>query len=93
MYNPVLLFVVKMPYIKKTSGKRAPAKRKLAEEFAPGEVLTDTSKKEWKLGMHIGQGGFGRLYLGKLVCTKQSILKLRVLKASSPSSFPHPNNS
>lgn len=54
-----------MPYIKKTSGKRAPAKRKLAEVFAPGEVLTDTSKKEWKLGVPIGQGGFGRLYLGK----------------------------
>ncbi|XP_019408031.1 PREDICTED: serine/threonine-protein kinase VRK1 isoform X1 [Crocodylus porosus] len=59
-----------MPYIKKTSGKRAPAKRKLAEEFAPGEVLTDTSKKEWKLGMHIGQGGFGRLYLADVNSSK-----------------------
>ncbi|KAM5129224.1 serine/threonine-protein kinase VRK1 isoform 2-T2 [Mantella aurantiaca] len=43
--------------------KRAPAKRKLAEEFPPGEVLTDSAKRQWKLGLPIGQGGFGRLYL------------------------------
>lgn len=42
---------------------RAPAKRKLAEEFPPGEVLTDTGKKSWKLGAPIGQGGFGLIYL------------------------------
>ncbi|CAI9579728.1 unnamed protein product [Staurois parvus] len=53
---------------KKTAGsgsgaKKAPAKRKLAEEFPPGEVLTDSAKKQWKLGLPIGQGGFGRLYL------------------------------
>lgn len=45
------------------STKRAPAKRKLAEEFLPGEVLTDGAKKQWKLGVPVGQGGFGRLYL------------------------------
>lgn len=44
---------------------RAPAKRKLAEEFPPGEVLTDTAKKAWKLGPPVGQGGFGLIYLGK----------------------------
>ncbi|KAM4690573.1 serine/threonine-protein kinase VRK1 [Rhinophrynus dorsalis] len=43
--------------------RKAPAKRKLAEEFPPGEVLTDSAKKQWKLGLPIGQGGFGRLYL------------------------------
>ncbi|XP_030905348.1 serine/threonine-protein kinase VRK1 [Melopsittacus undulatus] len=53
----------KMPYKKATAGKRAPAKRKLAELFGLGEVLTDTSRKEWKLGVPIGQGGFGRIYL------------------------------
>ncbi|TRY99063.1 hypothetical protein DNTS_002220 [Danionella cerebrum] len=42
---------------------RAPAKRKLAEEFPPGEVLTDNAKKKWKLGSAVGQGGFGLLYL------------------------------
>lgn len=55
----------KMPNNKKTAGKRAPAKRKLAEVFGLGEVLADISRKEWKLGAPIGQGGFGRLYLGK----------------------------
>ncbi|XP_018411755.1 PREDICTED: serine/threonine-protein kinase VRK1, partial [Nanorana parkeri] len=51
---------------KKTSGsgaRKAPAKRKLAEEFPPGEVLTDSAKRQWKLGLPVGQGGFGRLYL------------------------------
>lgn len=42
---------------------RAPAKRKLAEEFPPGEVLTDMGKKSWKLGPPVGQGGFGLIYL------------------------------
>ena len=54
------------PKGKAAAGKgRAPAKRKLAEEFPPGEVLTDTGKKAWKLGAPIGQGGFGLIYLGK----------------------------
>ncbi|XP_045919117.1 serine/threonine-protein kinase VRK1 isoform X1 [Micropterus dolomieu] len=53
-----------MPPKSKAAGKgRAPAKRKLAEEFPPGEVLTDTGKKAWKLGAPIGQGGFGLIYL------------------------------
>ncbi|XP_008320939.1 serine/threonine-protein kinase VRK1 [Cynoglossus semilaevis] len=48
----------------KVAGKaRAPAKRKLAEEFPSGEVLTDTVKKSWKLGAPIGKGGFGLIYL------------------------------
>lgn len=50
----------------KAGGKRrAPAKRKLAEEFPPGEVLTATGKKSWKLGAPIGQGGFGIIYLAE----------------------------
>ncbi|MEQ2263620.1 hypothetical protein XENORESO_010427 [Xenotaenia resolanae] len=50
----------------KAAGKgRAPAKRKLAEEFPPGEVLTDTGKKSWKLGVPIGKGGFGLIYLAE----------------------------
>ncbi|XP_071755247.1 serine/threonine-protein kinase VRK1 isoform X1 [Centroberyx gerrardi] len=53
-----------MPPKAKAPGKgRGPAKRKLAEEFPPGEVLTDTGKKAWKLGAPIGQGGFGLIYL------------------------------
>lgn len=54
-----------MPPKVKSGGKgRAPAKRKLAEEFPPGEVLTDTLKRSWKLGRPVGQGGFGLIYLG-----------------------------
>ncbi|XP_034531357.1 serine/threonine-protein kinase VRK1 [Notolabrus celidotus] len=55
-----------MPPKAKAAGKgRAPAKRKLAEEFPPGEVLTDTGKKSWKLGEPVGQGGFGLIYLAE----------------------------
>lgn len=53
------------PKAKATGRARAPAKRKLAEEFPPGEVLTDTGKKSWKLGAPVGQGGFGLIYLGE----------------------------
>ncbi|XP_036398471.1 serine/threonine-protein kinase VRK1 [Megalops cyprinoides] len=53
-----------MPPKRTAAGKgKGPAKRKLAEEFPAGEVLTDTAKKRWKLGQPIGQGGFGVLYL------------------------------
>ncbi|KAM9465888.1 serine/threonine-protein kinase VRK1 isoform 1-T1 [Clarias gariepinus] len=53
-----------MPPRAKAAGKaKGPAKRKLAEEFPPGEVLTDTAKKSWRLGTPVGQGGFGMLYL------------------------------
>ncbi|XP_054371207.1 serine/threonine-protein kinase VRK1 isoform X2 [Molothrus ater] len=54
---------------KKTAGK-APSKRKLAELFSLGEVLADTSKKEWKLGVPVGEGGFGRLYLADVNSSK-----------------------
>lgn len=53
------------PKSKEAKKSRAPAKRKLAEVFPPGEVLTDTGKKAWKLGQPVGQGGFGLIYLGK----------------------------
>lgn len=65
-----------MPPKAKAAGRgRAPAKRKLAEEFPPGEVLKDTMKKEWKLGAPIGQGGFGVIYLGK----KDNVICMLVL--------------
>lgn len=55
-----------MPNARKAAVKKAPPKRKLAEEFCPGEVFTDLAKKSWKLGPVIGKGGFGCLYLGKI---------------------------
>ena len=55
-----------MPRAKEAqAGRQGPAKRRLAEQFAAGEIITDMSKKEWKLGLPIGQGGFGCIYLGK----------------------------
>lgn len=55
-----------MPRVKAAqAGRQGPAKRRLAEDFAAGEVVTDLSKKEWKLGLPIGQGGFGCIYLGE----------------------------
>nr|XP_020653612.1 serine/threonine-protein kinase VRK1 isoform X1 [Pogona vitticeps]XP_020653613.1 serine/threonine-protein kinase VRK1 isoform X1 [Pogona vitticeps] len=59
-----------MPNVKKTARKRGPPKRKLAEEFPPGEVFTDLLKKEWKLGQVIGKGGFGCLYLADVNSSK-----------------------
>ncbi|XP_078262971.1 serine/threonine-protein kinase VRK1 isoform X2 [Rhinoraja longicauda] len=49
---------------------RAPPKRKMAEELKPGEVMSDTGKKQWKIGKPIGKGGFGLLYLADENSTK-----------------------
>ncbi|KAG7258479.1 hypothetical protein CRUP_003886 [Coryphaenoides rupestris] len=51
------------PKAKAPRKAKGPPKRNLAEEFPPGEVLTDNIKKSWKLGTPIGQGGFGLIYL------------------------------
>ena len=62
--------IVKMPRVKAAqAGRQGPAKRRLAEHFAPGEIITDMTKKEWKLGSPIGQGGFGCIYLGEYTST------------------------
>lgn len=41
-----------------------PKKRALPKPLPEGFILTDTDKKEWRLGKIIGQGGFGLIYLG-----------------------------
>lgn len=63
----LLLLLLQMPRQSRAAGGggRAPSKRKLAEEFPAGEVLTDTGRKSWKLGAPVGRGGFGLIYLGK----------------------------
>lgn len=33
------------------------------KKIAPGEVLTDLTGKQWKVGKVIGRGGFGEIYL------------------------------
>ncbi|XP_074147444.1 serine/threonine-protein kinase VRK1 isoform X2 [Sminthopsis crassicaudata] len=58
------LDTVKMPRVKTSqSAKKGHTRRKLAEQFAVGEVFIDVTKKEWKVGQPIGQGGFGCIYL------------------------------
>ncbi|KAJ8014117.1 hypothetical protein DPEC_G00036920 [Dallia pectoralis] len=41
----------------------APRKKALPDPLPNGLILTDTSKKQWRLGRVIGQGGFGLIYL------------------------------
>ncbi|XP_074069146.1 serine/threonine-protein kinase VRK1 isoform X2 [Macrotis lagotis] len=60
-----------MPRVKTSQpAKKGPPRRKLAEHFAAGEVLTDLAKKEWKVGQPIGQGGFGCIYLADINSSK-----------------------
>lgn len=73
----LFLIAVEMPRVKAAqAGRQGPAKRRLAEQFAAGEVMTDLSKKEWKLGLPIGQGGFGCIYLGEYVATPLVLVEL-----------------
>ncbi|ELK01193.1 Serine/threonine-protein kinase VRK1 [Pteropus alecto] len=61
----------RMPRVKAAqAGRQGPGKRRLAEQFAAGEIITDMSKKEWKLGLPIGQGGFGCIYLADMNSSK-----------------------
>uniref|UniRef100_A0A7P0T8M0 VRK serine/threonine kinase 1 n=1 Tax=Homo sapiens TaxID=9606 RepID=A0A7P0T8M0_HUMAN len=56
-----------MPRVKAAqAGRQSSAKRHLAEQFAVGEIITDMAKKEWKVGLPIGQGGFGCIYLADM---------------------------
>ncbi|XP_021797240.1 serine/threonine-protein kinase VRK1 isoform X7 [Papio anubis] len=66
-YGHAFLETVKMPRVKAAqAGRQGPAKRHLAEQFAVGEIITDMAKKEWKVGLPIGQGGFGCIYLADM---------------------------
>ncbi|XP_056639501.1 serine/threonine-protein kinase VRK1-like [Diorhabda sublineata] len=59
----LILVILIMP---KAAPKRKAANGyKLAEPLPLGEVLQDISKKQWKLGSSIGQGGFGAIYSAK----------------------------
>uniref|UniRef100_A0A8C5NBW8 non-specific serine/threonine protein kinase n=1 Tax=Gouania willdenowi TaxID=441366 RepID=A0A8C5NBW8_GOUWI len=73
------------PKAKAAAKGRAPAKRKLAEEFPPGEVLIDTGKKSWKIGAPIGQGGFGLIYLAEENSSKQVGVDARYVIKVEPS--------
>ncbi|XP_018421804.1 PREDICTED: serine/threonine-protein kinase VRK1-like [Nanorana parkeri] len=45
-----------------------PRKNKLPVPMPEGWIVTDTSKKSWKLGKKLGQGGFGLIYLASPAC-------------------------
>lgn len=42
---------------------------KLPGQLPVGEILTDITQNKWKLGSTIGRGGFGDIYLGKVLST------------------------
>ena len=51
---------------KAPAATKKPRKPRGMVELPEGIVLTDLTKKKWRLGRLIGWGGFGALYLGKL---------------------------
>uniref|UniRef100_A0A3B3RGV5 Uncharacterized protein n=1 Tax=Paramormyrops kingsleyae TaxID=1676925 RepID=A0A3B3RGV5_9TELE len=44
-----------------------PRRKALPTPLPDGWILTDTEKKEWRLGQIIGKGGFGLIYLGNYI--------------------------
>lgn len=40
---------------------------RLPDPIREGELLTDIAQKTWRLGPSIGLGGFGEIYLGKMI--------------------------
>ena len=49
--------------------KKGPRKPRGMVKLPPGTVLTDLTKKKWRLGELVGWGGFGAIYLGKIYLT------------------------
>lgn len=47
---------------KKPAVKRKANAYQMPESIPLGEVLTDLSKQQWKIGPSIGVGGFGEIY-------------------------------
>ena len=45
----------------------------MPEKFTEGFTINDVYKKPWTLGKPIGQGGFGLIYLGKLILSLKII--------------------
>lgn len=48
--------------VKKAAPKRKANAYQMPENIPLGEVLTDLSKQQWKIGPSIGTGGFGEIY-------------------------------
>lgn len=56
----------------------APKKYTTARPLPDGCILTDSEKKNWRIGKIIGKGGFGLIYLGNLM-TLYSVLNVKRL--------------
>ena len=68
------------PTKRKTAASKAPAATKKPRkprgmiELPPGLVVTDLTKKQWRIGRLIGWGGFGALYLGEMLSLRYRYL-------------------
>lgn len=47
---------------KKPAQRRKANGYQMPEKITVGEILTDLSKQQWKIGPSIGSGGFGEIY-------------------------------
>ena len=47
----------------KTAPKKSAKQFKMPPPIPDGEIFTDFSKYQWKIGGSIGKGGFGEIYL------------------------------
>lgn len=48
--------------VKKPASKKKVNGYQMPESIPLGEVLTDLSKQQWRIGVTIGSGGFGAIY-------------------------------
>ncbi|XP_031558453.1 serine/threonine-protein kinase VRK1-like [Actinia tenebrosa] len=80
----------------KSAASMKPRRPKGMVEVPSGTVLTDLTKKQWKLGKLIGWGGFGALYLASPDCGKPvsedaenviKICKRRELQGTTASNY------
>lgn len=60
-----------------------PGKRKngykMPDPLPAGEILTDTSKTQWKLETSVGKGGFGEIYSAKKVDSNDSNYVIKIV--------------
>jgi len=61
----------------------APNGYRLPDRIKEGEILTDMTQKQWRLGRAIGVGGFGEIYLGKS-CHRRQLLFHKFTTMSPP---------
>ena len=65
----VMVKAVKKP---RAAPKKKAGPWKMPPPLPIGEVFTDFSKKQWKIGGSVGKGGFGEIYLAAPVGEKST---------------------